>query len=923
MPIVVSYIFAFFYEYIGLSAAAAEIATDVVIFAAEAAALYGAQKLLSSINKPNQITDNQQLIKSSISPKVLIYGKVQCSGTLVYLAQTGQNNGDLYMIVAFAANRCANVLQLNLDDFMIQFDPATGNFNGEKNLNNGVVSTNYQGLGSYSFHDSNNLPHFGRRDQTVDPQVQQWVGPQWPVTSILGGIAYVGIHLIYNQNVFGGGVPNPTAIWEGQMCLDPRICANVNGTGVAGTNLLTMTTTAGMQVGNDIIGPGLPNGATIFAIHGNVLTLSDNLNVGVNNLLYLVGSVQWTNNACLLIMAYMMDRTYGFKANPGEFNMGALIASLNNCDEQILLSDGTFESRYTLNTIIDSSQTPGSNLQSLMTAMGGEIVWAGGEWYLYSGMWRPPTVTLSENDFSDSPTVPTMPSRRDVVNSCKGLFVCPQQFWQATDFPVYQVAQYIAQDQGEILWLDLQLGATTSAATAQRLAKIQVLRARVGQITLALNCKLTALAIQCGDNIYLNYARMGWVMQLFEVTGFTFSIYNGSDGKPTLGISLILRGTAPTCWDWGAGTDEPLPQGPSSLLPNPFSVPAPTNVAVISNASTVQIAPDGTIEPALQVSWISPLDAQVQGGGIIELQFRQTGTAAWIDLPDAEGYNEVYYITAVTSGIAYDVQIRSVNPLGVDSRFVQVLNTICAGNTVPPNIPAGQGLTKVGVPPHFAPNSDSFMFGTMAFWLANTNPNFSFYEVKATFFDTDADATYTWGPGGGVQNPAPTKEVYIFLYNQNAQPGFVRVRSVDTSGNRSGWIRLGDANGFATIGTGSISTQPQQQPNVSGLQVGQIGAGSIVAQQAVGPVTTVYNAVGGAQTETFSFSLAGLGFTAKPSSAIIQASDAASISAGVLAGYSYDDPANGANNMRIIISMKTAGVNVPAGGHRFSIHAIQ
>lgn len=921
MPPVAAYVFEAVVTYLadaGVSVLATEIVAGIAYVATLAAVVYGAQMILSAFQKKPRLLSNQQLVKSAIAPRDLVYGRVQKSGTLLFLQQSGNKNQDLFMVVAFAANQCANIDQLNLNDFQITYDAATGNFNGEINLNNGVVSNNYRGLGSFFFSDSSGQPHFGRANQLVDTAFAA-AGAQFGALSTLNGICYVGYHFIYNQNVYGGGVPNPTVIIRGKQCLDPRICAMPSGSIAIATNTLTLAAATG-QIGNTVIGPGLPNGTVITGIAGNVLTLSAYAVTAVTNQQYIVGSPLYSNNSALVVMDYMMDKTYGFKCNPGDFDLSSLVASLNNCDEQVQLVDGTFESRYTTDTVIDTSQTPGSILNDLLTAMGGEIVYAGGQWFVYSGMWRPPTVTLSENAFSGTPMIPTMPSRRDLINSVKGLFVCPQQFWQPTDFPPIQIPAYIAQDQGEVLWLDLQLPATTSAARSQRLAKIAVLRARTGTTTLSLPCKLTALIVQCGDNIMLNYARMGWVLQLFECVGFVFSCNSDSSGKPILGINLTLRGTAPTIWNWQAGSEIPLPQGPSSNLPNPFSVVGPTNFSVLSNSGTIQIAPDGTVVPALQCSWTPPLDGQVQGGGIVQMQFRVTGTAAWIDLPDMEGTSSIYYITNVVSGVAYDVRIRSVTQIGVDSPWVEVDNTVCAQKTAAPTIPNGSGLSSTGIPP--ALSGPGFLFGTMAFWTASTDPDWAFSEIKAVFFNNPNDTTYSWGTPGVSVGIQPTRERFVYLYNATLQPGFTFVRHVDTSGNRSAWIFLGNANNFATAGIGTIATQNQSSLQVSGLQVGQLGAGSVPAIQAIIPISAVAVLNGGASSETFVLQLGGKGLTAKPTQIVGGASDGSSIAQGLLINYNFDDAGNTSQQVVLTVTTKGGGV-IAAGPHRFSLNMTQ
>ena len=696
-----------------------------VAYAAQAiltiAALAGAQKILAHYSKSagsTQLVDHNQLIKGTIVPRDLVYGRVQKSGVLCYVQQSGANNGDLYMLVVLAANRCDGIDQFNLNNYSVEMD-GSGNVVSETNLNSGAVTTNFAGKAAIWTKDSGGNYHFGSVTQTVDPLLQTAAGSTvWPNAAKLSGCCYVVHHFIYDQKVFGSGVPNPSYIVRGKPIVDPRTAYMPTGSITSATNTLTVSSVTGLAGGQYVIGPGLPLDTTIVSIAGSVLTLSAYATSTAASETYLIGTPAFTSNPVLCVMDYMMNQRFGMKSKPSEFDLSSLIASANNCDESILLNDGSHEPRYTLNTVIDTSQTPSSIIQMMLTSMAGKIVWAGGQWFIYSGYHRAPTVTLSENDFRDTPQIPTMPSRRDVINSCKGLFVCPQQFWQSTDFPSYQNSTYIAADQNEILWLDLNLPCTTSAATAQRLAKIQVLTARTGTITMTLNCKLTAMTVQCGDNIYINYARMGWTNQMFEVVGFTFAAYNDSEGKPTLGINLNLRGTAATIYDWTAGSDTPLPVGPTSTLPNPFVVANPAGLALLTDSSTSITQSDGTFVPRLKVTWNTSGDSFVDNGGQAIVEYKKHSSGIWIQWSSLQGTTLIDYITDVKVGDAMDVRVTFVNNLGWRSVTpAEVDNYTIAGDVAAPATPAGLSAT-VGT-------------GKVVklSWTANTEPDLLGYKI--------------------------------------------------------------------------------------------------------------------------------------------------------------------------------------------------
>lgn len=57
-------------------------------------------------------------------------------------------------------------------------------------------------------------------------------------------------------------------------------------------------------------------------------------------------------------------------------------------------------------------------------------------------------------------------------------FTSPENEWQLSDFPTVDNAVYKQQDNGRELPLNLELALTSSSSTAQRIAKIQLERAR-------------------------------------------------------------------------------------------------------------------------------------------------------------------------------------------------------------------------------------------------------------------------------------------------------------------------------------------------------------------------------------------------------------------------------------------------------------
>jgi hypothetical protein len=181
------------------------------------------------------------------------------------------------------------------------------------------------------------------------------------------------------------------------------------------------------------------------------------------------------------------------------------------------------EVRYTCNGTFDTDEKPKDVIGKLLTSMQGKVTYQGGEWIILPGAYRSPTITLDENDLDGPIKVTSRISRSQTFNAVKGVYINPLDFYQPNDFPPITNATYLSEDQGERIWKDIELPFTTSGSMAQRIAKIELEKARQ-QITTTWPCKLTAFQVQAGDVVNLSNTRWGWDAKPFEVTNWKFAI---------------------------------------------------------------------------------------------------------------------------------------------------------------------------------------------------------------------------------------------------------------------------------------------------------------------------------------------------------------------------------------------------------------
>ncbi len=184
---------------------------------------------------------------------------------------------------------------------------------------------------------------------------------------------------------------------------------------------------------------------------------------------------------------------------------------------------------------------------------------------------------------------------RDLYNGVKGVYVSPGNRWQPSDFPPY--AQDVLHgygsdanltaDGGDRRWLDIQLPFTISAAAAQRLAKIELVRRRhFGTGTFLLDMR--GYQLSSLDVLSMTLPFLGWTNKLLEVTAHRLKLDKQDTGNgleaTCLGVEIDVQETSPSIYEWST-SDELSVQGyqqanpPSSDLLIPSGALGPGQIA--------------------------------------------------------------------------------------------------------------------------------------------------------------------------------------------------------------------------------------------------------------------------------------------------------------------------------------------------------
>jgi predicted phage tail protein len=396
----------------------------------------------------------------------------------------------------------------------------------------------------------------------------------------------------------------------------------------------------------------------------------------------------YSANPALCLRDYLTDSVYGLGLSASEVDDTAFSVAANICDENVQIlpaSPVTYEKRYEANGVLYTSASPDENIGKLLSAMGGLVAYSGGKIIPYAAGYRIPTVTLTDSDFAGPLSVQTKTSARDRVNAVKGVFVSEKSEWQPTDFPPATSATLLSQDNGVRYWRDVVLPMTTSSSCAQRLARIELLRGRQ-EITFTARFRLDAMQVRAGDTVMVTLSKFGWTNKVFEVIDWNFV----SDGQPPqLAIEMTMRETASTVYDWNVSDEIVVDTTPTTTLPNPFSLGAPTNLALVADGTTQLIQADGTALPRIKVSWSAPAEEFIQSGGQVIIEYKPGNSTTYLTWSKVGGNQTLDYISSdVRIGTTYDVRLFGQSYFGTSSTYIAASVTVLK-DTTPPADPSG------------------------------------------------------------------------------------------------------------------------------------------------------------------------------------------------------------------------------------------
>lgn len=459
------------------------------------------------------------------------------------------------------------------------------------------------------------------------------------------------------------------------------------------------------------------------------------------------GTTAFSSNAALCIRDYITS-SYGLADS--SVDATSFSASANVCDENVTLSGGGTEKRYTMHGVISAEQTPGDVLQRMMTSCAGTLFWGQGNWQLKAGYYTAPVKTLTLNDLRGPISLQTRQSMADTFNVVRGTFNDAAQDYVTVDYPQMDSLVFLDEDLNVSTPIDLPLPFTTSAATAQRIAKLSLFRGRE-QMTLSADFGMAAFNVQVGDIIAFTNSRYGWTAKEFEVIGWTF--FADTDAGD-LRVKLTLRETSSAAFSWTA--EETAIIANNSNLPSAWDV-APVGISITSQTRVI-------FEKLTNVI-VANVTASASAIGFVErveVQFKLHSATSWNSV--GIGSPGLFEILDVGDGL-YDIRARAYNHLGVRGGWELYESYQVAGLADPP-----QDVTTF---------HGQVYGGTIALeWTPVPDLDLSHYKIRYAL--EEAGATYANATTAVEKVPRPGTNIVV-----PARPGTYMIRAVDKTGNSS------------------------------------------------------------------------------------------------------------------------------------------
>lgn len=643
-------------------------------------------------------TDAKTMIRSAVAPRNTVYGRTRVSGPILYAASTGTNHKYLHLVVALAGHEIDAVEEIWFGDKLVTLDAngytasePFGSFKRDAEMTNNGVSNDENGWAVST------LVPLAR---TLNAEAT--VGEHTATISVPSGYELAAINSVHGEWLsygFDGAMTSSLAITfttDGNT-VHYTVPASPAFTRVVVTyqlNKVTITPFARVKihlgaadqaVDADLLaecgGEGWTSEHRLRGIAYLYVRLEFNTNVyvsGIPNISAVIrgkkvfdprtGQTAWSRNWALIMRDWLMSSD-GLGVTSAEIDDAVIVTSANFSYFPLALPDATTHPRYTIDASISSDDRPIDTLGKLLAAGAGSMVYTQGKYVVRCGMAAPVSShAITAGDLRGAVKVQPRPSRANLCNGAKAIYVNPADRYQQAETSPFSVPEYIAEDGGESIIVDLTFDYTTNPYIARHLAIVHVKRSRQG-IVVEAPLKLCGFRYYVGQIVPITIPQLGWTEKAFRVSNWKLA----TDGR---GVDLVLQEYADNVFDYDPSLHSVLDTAPYTSLPDPHEVAAPGGLTV---SETLYSTVGDVIRTRATFNWAGPANAyatqyQVAHWGADDVRKSTTTTYTSLSIDD------------VQPGMLFGA-VRARNSFGVWSEWSSVVARQILGKTEPPPDP--------------------------------------------------------------------------------------------------------------------------------------------------------------------------------------------------------------------------------------------
>ena len=430
-------------------------------------------------------------------------------------------------------------------------------------------------------------------------------------------------------------------------------------------------------------------------------------------------STSYSSNPALCLRDYLTNARYGKGLPASSIDDTLFGAAATKCETQVTPYSGASQQNlFDCSMVLNTDKTLIDNTKELMSGCRGLMPYQGGKFGLIIEDQKTGNAVFNfTTDHIIGGITIESEKKSTKYNRAIMTFANPDKNWQTDtiDWPAIGSSAhntYLAEDSNVDLVGRLSLPTITNVYTAIDIAELVVKRSRAG-LKVSMQCTSEALKCQVGDIVTITHPTPGWSAKEFRVM-LTSLMPSGT-------VTLNLVEHQDNIYPWGTKTE--AASSPSTNLPDPFVVSAPTNLAVNVGSNHYLVQTDGGVIVRSQVTFTASVDKFVER---YIVQWKYAGDSVYAN--DIILTGTVGYISGFKTGETIDVRVKSVSTVGVSSAYLIVTGTSVTAHATAPGVPgsltatARQGAIELS-------------------WTNPSNTDFAYVEINRHTANSQANSS--------------------------------------------------------------------------------------------------------------------------------------------------------------------------------------